>query len=118
VTQTLRALPNRARDAAVKALNKNVPMRAFAEFVVIVAGVLVALAANSWYTQRQDRTLERYYLEQLYADLRRDTAQVGVTRRLLAVKQDALTLLDRSFLRGETEIADFALVRAISKLRC
>jgi hypothetical protein len=43
--------------------------RLFAEFTVIVAGVLLALAANSWWEQRQERNHARQYLEQLLVDV-------------------------------------------------
>ena len=40
-----------------------------AEFLVVVTGVLVALALNSWWQGRQDAARERAYLLQLSADL-------------------------------------------------
>jgi len=39
------------------------------EFLVIVAGVLVALAVNAWWQGRQDRQVEIAYLQQLQLDL-------------------------------------------------
>jgi len=39
------------------------------EFLVIVAGVLVALAVNAWWQGRQDRQMEISYLQQLQVDL-------------------------------------------------
>src|SRR5688500_5062946 len=42
---------------------------ALREFILIVAGVLVALAANSWWESRQDLGRERAYLLQLRRDL-------------------------------------------------
>lgn len=39
------------------------------EFVVIVAGVLVALTAESWWSDRQDQERVEGYLEQLLTDL-------------------------------------------------
>ena len=41
---------------------------ALGEFVLIVTGVLVAMAANSWWESRQDHTKEETYLSQLLAD--------------------------------------------------
>jgi hypothetical protein len=40
------------------------------EFLVVVTGVLVALAVQAWYEGRRDATRERAYLTQLAADLR------------------------------------------------
>lgn len=45
------------------------------EFTLIVAGVLAALASQSWWEDRQDRALERRYLGSLAADLRADLAE-------------------------------------------
>jgi hypothetical protein len=42
--------------------------RLFAELAVIVAGVLIALAANSWWERRQERNHAEQYLEQLLVD--------------------------------------------------
>lgn len=44
--------------------------RGFGELALIVLGVLIALAANSWWEERSERRLERVYLVQLLADLR------------------------------------------------
>lgn len=43
--------------------------RLFAELAVIVAGVLIALAANSWWERRQEQNHAREYLEQLLVDV-------------------------------------------------
>lgn len=43
--------------------------RLFAELAVIVAGVLIALAANSWWERRQEQKHAREYLEQLLVDV-------------------------------------------------
>jgi hypothetical protein len=51
-----------------------------AEFVVVVSGILVALAVQSWYSNRRDRSEENAYLVQLERDL-------ALTERVL---QDAI----------------------------
>jgi hypothetical protein len=42
--------------------------RLLAEFAVIVAGVLIALAVDAWWGRRQEREQAREYLEQLLVD--------------------------------------------------
>ncbi|MBT4408826.1 MAG: hypothetical protein HOC82_03205, partial [Bacteroidetes bacterium] len=39
-----------------------------ADFIVIVAGILVAISLDNWNQDRQDRKMEQQYLEQLYVD--------------------------------------------------
>jgi hypothetical protein len=51
---------------------KDVALRLAAEFMVIVVGVWVALGVDSWASQRNDRVLERDYLERLLDDVRYD----------------------------------------------
>ena len=73
------------------------------EFIIIVVGVLVALAVDQWSQARSDRLLETRYLQRLKADLEFDTtlfarfdsralsAKAGILRDLLA--PDALARL-------------------------
>jgi hypothetical protein len=49
---------------------------AVGEFVLIVAGVLVAMAANSWWESRRDHTREETYVIQLLADTRANQVRV------------------------------------------
>ena len=56
--------------------------RVLAEFALIVLGVFVALAANSWWDERSERRLERVYLTQLLADVAdREAAPPGYRGR-------------------------------------
>ncbi|MDN5781824.1 MAG: hypothetical protein L0H23_07345, partial [Luteimonas sp.] len=60
-----------------------------AEFLVVVAGVLVALAVSAWWQGRLDRQHETEYLQQLDADLLStesdmEHAQAALNRRALA----------------------------------
>ena len=48
-----------------------------AEFLVVVSGVLVALALNAWWGARADRGQEQAYLRQLAADLAATEAQIA-----------------------------------------
>ncbi len=46
------------------------------ELFIVVAGVLIALAADGWAQGKADRSLEQSYLEDLVVDLQADTAQL------------------------------------------
>lgn len=80
--------------------------RLFAEFTVIVAGVLLALAASSWWELRQERNHAREYLDQLVVDVEaterrlRSTIETE-TQRLEAV----VSVIDRA-LHGPWPPAD------------
>jgi hypothetical protein len=53
--------------------------RLFAELTVIVAGVLIALAVDSWWERRQERNQAREYLEQLLVDVRATEGRLRAT---------------------------------------
>lgn len=80
--------------------------RLFAEFGVIVAGVLIALAVDSWWERQQEQKQAEQYLQQLLVDFQE-------TRRRLhgTIAGDSTTLervssvLDRAF-RGPLPSAD------------
>lgn len=63
-----------------------------AEFLVIVVGVLVALAVDEWSSSVQDEELEREYLEALAIDLGEDS--VAYAAALAPNVEEALTALD------------------------
>jgi len=56
--------------------------RLFAEFVVIVAGVLVALAANAAWEVRSERQQEEEYYRALARDVEADTAEYDIALRM------------------------------------
>jgi hypothetical protein len=77
-----------------------------AELAVIVAGVLMALGADSWWEQRQEHRLAEEYLQQLLVDFREterglQSAIAGDTEKL----QSASGVLDRAY-RGRFPPAD------------
>jgi hypothetical protein len=63
------------------------------QFVVIVVGVLVALAVDQWRSDRNDRAREAEYLARLTADLTADTATFSEFLSLLGTKSDVLGAL-------------------------
>ena len=63
----------------------------FGEFVIIVAGVLAALAVDQWKDALDDRGLEARYIERLRADLEADTAEFAeFERTFVAAKTSVL----------------------------
>ena len=53
---------------------------AISELVIVVAGVMIALAAEDWRQGRQDRALELEYVQNLIEDLQSDTAAITAIR--------------------------------------
>lgn len=75
------------------------------EFVLIVTGVLVSLAGESWWNDREERDRERAYLEQLYQDVEENLARLrGVIARE-----------DSSFSAKETILAALQYPATISR---
>jgi hypothetical protein len=69
--------------------------RLFAEGVVIVAGVLLALAADGWMEEREERRLEDSYWAELRADLVQADSLLEVAAQFASDRQDgALLVLD------------------------
>ena len=68
---------------------KNVVLRVTGEFLVIVVGVLVALGVDSWASQRDDRVLERDYLERLLDDVRYDLREYAFVDSVARVGEAA-----------------------------
>jgi hypothetical protein len=66
-----------------------------AEFVVIVIGVLAALAADGWREDRIDLAAEAEFLARLRGDLQADTAELAETQRRIAMKYAVLTSLSQ-----------------------
>lgn len=86
---------------------------ALREFVLIVAGVLVALAAQAWWQSRDDRALERVYLHQLRADLTETERIIAQADTSMAPVSQALNALQYSFGEPHRPPRDsvFALMR-------
>jgi hypothetical protein len=71
--------------------------RAIGEFVIIVMGVLAALAVDEWRGEYNDRKTEVDYLSRLRVDLERDIDEFSSQLQLLQTKADFLqSLLDNT----------------------
>lgn len=66
------------------------------ELVIVVTGVLIALAADGWNASRADRALERQYIAGVVRDLRADTAQI----------REAMVLSERRALSARNVLAE------------
>ena len=80
--------------------------RLIAELAVIVAGVLIALAADSWWERRKERRQAEEYLHQLLNDFQQTERQLknaigGDTRKF----ESASRVIDRAY-RGQFPSAD------------
>lgn len=77
--------------------------RALTEVAVVVVGVLIALAAESWWADRQEARIELEYLVQLEGDLQGLVAEIEASideeTRILEQLQDAA----RSLVQGDPE---------------
>jgi hypothetical protein len=73
--------------------------RLFAEFVVIVAGVLVALAANEAWAVRSERQQEEAYYRDLARDVEADTAEYAIALRMTRRSLEAATHVRSIILR-------------------
>jgi len=86
--------------------------RSLAELIVIVVGVLMALAVDDWRQTGEERRIERQAYVQLLEDLRLDSIDVVQARARAGNRlQAGLTLLERSGLPGSeltTLRAEFA----------
>jgi hypothetical protein len=61
---------------------------AMREFIIVVTGVLAALAAQAWWERQQEREVEREYLSLLLAD-----ARINEARLAEAIQRDSVSLL-------------------------
>lgn len=67
------------------------------QLLVVVTGILVALALDAWWDARQDRVREQSYLRQLDADLAETLAGVAGYDRFLQPVDRAAALLVRAY---------------------
>jgi hypothetical protein len=61
------------------------------EFVVIVLGVLAALAVDEWRNEREDRTTESEYLARIRADIQSDVDNFKRLERVFQIKVSTIT---------------------------
>lgn len=67
--------------------------RAGTEFFVIVLGVLVALAVDQWWSDREDRRVEAEYLSRIKEDIASDIESFRRLEEIFAIKEEVTTNL-------------------------
>lgn len=102
-------------DAAPKAATRRgIGWRRFGrDIVVIILGVLIALAFDNWASVRADRRLERSYLERLERDLRADSAMLAYYHQT-AVTGEAAARALLAILGTAPETADSTVAQDFS----
>jgi hypothetical protein len=92
-----------------------------AEFLVVVAGILTALALQGWWAERQDRGAELQVLRQMRTELTRDAADVRTSiarsREVRANVGRLATHLERRLPYSDTLDASFARLGEAVPLR-
>lgn len=88
-------------------------LRLLGEFVVIVVGVLVALAANAAWEVRVEHRQEEDYYRSLAHDLVADTAEYGLSLRMTARSMEAARHV-RSAIRGDATASTRSLARSVA----
>lgn len=83
-----------------------------AEFLVVVTGVLVALAVGAWWQGRQDAASERAYLRQLAAELRQTESAARSADAFLLPVDRAGSLLWLAFYEADPPPRDSLLAWA------
>ncbi|HYH82038.1 MAG TPA: hypothetical protein VEX86_19685 [Longimicrobium sp.] len=84
------------------------------ELTIVVAGILIALAIQSWADGRDDRAREREYLHQLVADLRETERLVLRDDSIHRVRDRSGVMLLHAFFTPERPPRDSVLVWAIN----
>jgi hypothetical protein len=80
--------------------------RLLAEFAVIVAGVLIALAVDSWWERQQERNREEEYLRQLLNDFQKSEQRLRGTIEAETKRVGAVNSVIGRALRGPLPQAD------------
>jgi len=81
---------------AVEHIRKQHWTGVFIELVIVVLGVFIGLQASNWNEQRQDRGLEKQYLQRLHVDIQRsvDRANYNISDMRMQYRLDADMLAD------------------------
>ena len=79
-------------------------IRLLSEFIVIVIGVLVALAVDQWASDRNDRASELEYLLALRVDLRGDSTMFADALVPIAVRADSVMVEIAPVVRGQAPV--------------
>ncbi len=75
------------------------------ELVIVVLGVFIGLQVNNWNEQRQDRGLEKQYLQRLHVDIQRsiDRANYNIRDMRMQYRLESDMLSDLASCRLDNE---------------
>jgi len=90
--------------------------RVLLELALIVVGILIALAVDSWIDDRRDARAERQYLEQLAQDLERDLAMLEESLHFEQTQVDNSALAYRALRQGVAPEQREAVASALGTL--
>lgn len=79
---------------------------ALGEFLIIAAGVLIALAIDQWNADRLERKEERLVLQQLVVDVRSDIRQIEWIQQAVTAKEASLQRLLAALAKDPGEVDD------------
>lgn len=88
----------------------------FLELALLVSGILIALAVDSWIDDRRDARAERQYLELLGRDLEQDLETLDEVRRFEEAQVSASALVYRGLRRGVAPADREAVAAALGQL--
>jgi hypothetical protein len=77
------------------------PIQWFGEFIIIVVGVLVAMAVDDLVNYRADRELETHLLDRLQEDLLADAADLALAQMIVVRRQWLFSALEQAVADGE-----------------
>jgi hypothetical protein len=87
-------------------MNSKRALAAAGEIAITTVGILIALAINSWWQGRQDRTFEAEILREIRTQLASDTLDMHGDQRAFAMMQGAIDTLRTRFSAATPYAAD------------
>ena len=78
----------------------------FAELVIVIAGIFIAIQADRWWEQQDDLRQEQVYIERLAEDIRRDISNIAYAIELAAFRLEFADLLIAVSINPEVALSE------------